>query len=143
MSLFTDMTATSAAAFYIGLLLFVMAGLKLYVGNARASRKVASGDLSNADFNRATRVQMNAVEDVPVLMVGLLALAVLGMPAWYIHAVGAGLVAVRLAHAFGLATQKPGKTSTGRLIGALGTVLTFLAIAGALVVHTVIAPLQH
>jgi uncharacterized membrane protein YecN with MAPEG domain len=135
MTIFTDMTATAAAAFYIGLLLFVMAGLKLYVGSARARRKVASGDLSNADFNRATRVQMNAVEDVPVLMVGILALAVLGMPAWYIHAVGAALVAVRLCHAFGLATQKPGKASIGRLIGALGTVLTFLAIAGALVFH--------
>jgi uncharacterized membrane protein YecN with MAPEG domain len=143
MSLFTDMTATTAAALYIGLLLFVMAGLKLYVGGARANRKVASGDLSNADFNRATRVQMNAVEDVPVLMVGILALAVLGMPAWYIHAVGATLVVVRLAHAVGLATQKPGRASFGRLIGALGTVLTFLAIAGALVVHTVFLPPHH
>jgi uncharacterized membrane protein YecN with MAPEG domain len=143
MSLFTDMTATTAAALYIGLLLLVMFGLKMYVGAARSSRKVASGDLSNADFNRATRVQMNAVEDVPVLMVGLLALALLGLPAWYIHAVGAALVVFRLSHAFGLSTQAPGKASLGRLIGAVGTMLVFLAIAGALIVHTVFLPLQH
>jgi uncharacterized membrane protein YecN with MAPEG domain len=140
MNLFTDMTATHAAALYIGLLIVVMFGLKLYVGGARANRKVASGDLSNTDFNRATRVQMNAVEDVPVLMVGILALAVLGMPAWYIHAVGGALVVFRLAHAVGLATQAPSKASPGRLIGAAGTILVFIAVGGALLVHAVSTP---
>ena len=135
MSLFTDMTALNAAALYIGLLILVMFGLKIYVGASRSSLKVASGDLSQPAFNKATRVQLNAVEDVPALMVGILALALLAMPVWYIHATGGALVVFRLAHAFGLATQKEGKASPGRAIGAIGTTLVFLAVAGGLLVH--------
>ena len=138
MNLFTDMTALNAASLYIGLLLFVLFGLKLYVGASRASLKVPSGDLSHAEFNKATRVQLNAVEDVPPLMVGILTLALLGMPVWYIHATGGALVVFRLAHAFGLATQKEGKPAPGRSIGAVGTTLVFLAVAGALLVRAFI-----
>lgn len=132
MNLFADMTATHAAAFYIGLLIVVMLGLKLYVGNRRAKYKVLSGD-THPDFSRATRVQLNAVEDVPVLMVGILALAALSMPAWYIHMVGATLVVARVLHAWGLAGSSG--FSAGRVIGTLGTLLVFLAVAGALLVH--------
>ena len=135
MTIFTEMTALHAAALYIGLLILVMFGLKIYVGASRASLKIASGDLSNAGFNKATRVQLNAVEDVPALLVGILTLALIGMPVWYIHATGGALVVFRLAHAFGLATQQEGKASPGRGIGATGTTLVFLAVAGALLVH--------
>lgn len=133
MDVFTGMSAIQAATFHLGLLTLIMLGLKLYVGNRRGVLKVAPGDVSNVDFGRATRVQMNAVEDVPALMVGLLGLALLGMPAWYVHLCGGVLVAARLAHAFGLAGSAG--FSIGRLIGTLGTLLTYLAIASALIVH--------
>ncbi len=137
MNLFTDMTATHAAAFYIGLLIVVMLGLKIYVGGRRGKLKVPSGE-THPDFNRATRVQLNAVEDVPVLMVGILALAALNMPAWYIHMVGATLVVSRILHAWGLAGS--GGFSLGRMIGTMGTMLVFLAVAGALLVHAFTPP---
>lgn len=133
MDVFTGMSAIQAAAFYLGLLTLVMLGLKMYVGGRRGTLKIAPGDVSNLDFGRASRVQMNAVEDVPVLMAGLLGLALLGMPAWYIHLCGGVLVLARLAHAFGLAGS--GGFSIGRVAGTLGTLLTYLAIAGALIVH--------
>lgn len=133
MEIFTGMSAIQAAAFYLGLLTIVMLALKMYVGARRGALKIAPGDVSNVDFGRATRVQMNAVEDVPVLMAGLLGLALLGMPAWYIHLCGGVLVVARIAHAFGLAAS--GGFSLGRLVGTLGTMLTYLAIAGALIVH--------
>jgi hypothetical protein len=110
-----------------------MLGLKIYVGGRRGALKIAPGDVSNVDFGRATRLQMNAVEDVPVLMAGLLGIALLGMPAWYIHVCGGVLVLARLAHAMGLAGS--GGFSIGRAAGTLGTLLTYLAIAGALIVH--------
>jgi uncharacterized membrane protein YecN with MAPEG domain len=78
-------------------------------------------------------VQLNAVEDVPALMVGIVALALLGMPAWYIHAAGLTLVASRTLHAFGLAGS--GGFSWGRLIGTLGTYVVALAVIGACLVH--------
>jgi len=133
MTLFSEMTAIQAAALYVGLLAMVMLGLKLYVGNRRGTLKVPPGDVSNTEFGRASRVQMNAVEDVPILAVGIVVLALLGMPVWYLHMTGAVLVISRIAHATGLASSAG--FSLGRTVGTLGTLLVYLAVAGALVVH--------
>ena len=133
MTLFSEMTAIQAAALYVGLLVVVMFGIKIYVANRRYVHKVPPGDVSNLEFGRATRVQLNAVEDVPILAVGIVVLALLGMPVWYIHMTGAVLVIARIAHAYGLATS--GGTTLGRGIGTTGTLLVYLAVAGALIVH--------
>ncbi len=132
MNIFLDMTPVQAAALHIGLLIVLMLALKMYVGGRRGRLKLPSGQ-TNDDFNRAVRVQMNAVEDVPVLMVGIGALAALGMPAWYIHAAGLVLLVSRILHAVGLAGSSG--FSLGRAIGTLGTMLAYLAVAGALLVH--------
>lgn len=132
MDALTNMTSLHAAALYVGLLVLVMLGLKFYVGGKRGALKVPSGE-TTPEFSRITRVQLNAVEDVPILAVGIIGLGLLGMPAWYIHMVGAVLVVSRIAHAAGLASS--GGFSVGRLAGTLGTMLVYLAVAGALVVH--------
>ena len=62
-----------------------------------------------------------------------LALGLLGMPAWYIHMCGLVLVVSRIVHAMGLSSSSG--FSIGRLVGTLGTMLTYLAVAGALLVH--------
>jgi len=128
----TNMTPVHAAAFYIGLLVLVMLGLKFYVGNRRGALKVPSGE-TTPEFSRVTRVQLNAVEDVPILAVGILGLALLNMPSWYIHMVGATLVISRILHATGLASSSG--FSLGRLVGTIGSMLVYLAVAGALLVH--------
>ena len=135
MDFLTAMSPAQAAAMNIGLLILMMLGLKLYVGAQRGKLKLPSGE-TNPEFNRATRVQLNAVEDVPVLMVGIAGLAMLGMPAWYIHMCGLVLLVSRILHAYGLAGS--GGFSIGRTVGTLGTMLAFLAIAGALLVHAFI-----
>jgi uncharacterized membrane protein YecN with MAPEG domain len=94
---------------------------------------VPSGEVTHPEFGRATRVQLNAVEDVPVLMVGIGALATLGMPAWYIHMTGLVLLVSRIVHAFGLASSSG--MSAGRIVGTVGTLLVYLAVAGALLIH--------
>ena len=139
MDLFLGMSPAAAAAFNIALLIGLMMTLKGYVGMRRQALKLASGD-THPEFNRATRVQLNAVEDVPVLMVGILALAVLGMPAWYIHMAGLTLVVSRALHAIGLAGS--GGFSFGRLIGTLGTYVVAIAVLGALLVHA-FTPAAH
>jgi uncharacterized membrane protein YecN with MAPEG domain len=137
MDLFLGMSPAAAAAFDIALLIVLMMALKGYVGMRRQTLKIASGD-THPDFNRATRVQLNAVEDVPVLMVGILALAVLGMPAWYIHMAGIGLLVSRVLHAIGLAGS--GGFSWGRMVGTLGTYVVAIAVMGALLVHAFTPP---
>jgi len=127
-----NMTPVHAAALYIGLLTLVMLGLKFYVGGRRGALKVPSGE-TTPEFSRVTRVQLNAVEDVPILAVGIAGLALLSMPAWYIHIVGATLVVARILHAVGLAST--GGFSLGRLVGTIGTMLAYIAIGGALLVH--------
>jgi uncharacterized protein len=134
---FLGMSPAGAAAFEIALLIFMMMTLKGYVGMRRQALKLPSGE-TNPEFNRATRVQLNAVEDVPPLMVGIAALAMLGMPAWYIHAAGLALVVSRAAHATGLAGS--GGFSWGRVIGTLGTYVVAIAVAGALLVHAFTPP---
>jgi uncharacterized protein len=133
MTLFTGMSPLAAAALHIGLLIFVMFGLKSYVGAQRYKHQVAPGEAPTSDFARAMRVQMNAVEDVPVLMVGLLSLALLGMPAWYVHLTGGALVISRVLHAVGLGSS--GGRTFGRSAGTIGTAAVYLAIGGALLVH--------
>jgi uncharacterized membrane protein YecN with MAPEG domain len=135
MDILTAMSPEQAAAMNIGLLILMMLGLKMYVGARRGQMKLPSGE-TNPEFNRATRVQLNAVEDVPVLMVGIAGLAMLGMPAWYIHMCGLVLFVSRILHAYGLAGS--GGFSLGRAVGTMGTLLVFLAIAGALLVHAFI-----
>lgn len=132
MDILTTMTSAQAAALNIGLLTIVMLGIKLYVGNRRGVLKIPSGE-TTPEFSRITRVQLNAVEDVPVLMAGILGLALLGMPAWYIHMAGMILVVSRILHAIGLASS--GGFSFGRLVGTIGTMSVYLAVAGALLVH--------
>lgn len=132
MDILINMTPVHAAALYVGLLVLVMLGLKFYVGGRRGALKVPSGE-TTPEFSRVTRVQLNAVEDVPILAVGIIGLALLAMPAWYIHMVGAVLVVSRVLHAAGLAST--GGFSLGRMIGTLGTMLVYLAVAGALLVH--------
>ncbi|HVY89950.1 MAG TPA: MAPEG family protein [Hyphomonadaceae bacterium] len=137
MDLIANMTPVQAAALYVGLLVIVMLGLKMFVGNRRGVLKIPSGD-TTPEFSRFMRVQHNAVEDVPILAVGIVTLALLGLPTWYIHMCGAVLVVSRLLHAFGLASSSG--FSPGRLIGTIGTMLTYLAVAGALVFHAFVHP---
>jgi uncharacterized membrane protein YecN with MAPEG domain len=132
MDILTLMSPAQAAAMNIGLLVLVMLGLKFYVGGQRGKLKVPSGE-TTPEFSRVTRVQLNAVEDVPVLMAGILGLGLLGMPAWYIHLCGLVLFLSRILHAFGLASSSG--FSIGRLVGTIGTMVTYLAVAGPLLVH--------
>lgn len=138
MDVLLGMSPVSAAALHLGLLIILMLGLKVFVGSRRYTGRIASGDVSDPHFARMGRVQMNAVEDVPVLMIGIVGLAMLGMSASYIHAVGGVLIVSRVLHAWGLATD-PGR-SFGRAVGTLGTAAVYLAIAGALVTHAFVPP---
>ncbi|MBA3070298.1 MAG: MAPEG family protein [Hyphomonas sp.] len=123
------MSSIAAATLYAGLFgLFVLV-LKINVGRVRTAEKIAFGDGDNEALQRAVRVQGNAVEDVPVVLVGLLALGLMNAPVLLIHGLGATFLVARILHAIGLGGSSGG--SPGRMFGTLLTLIVMLGTAGA------------
>ena len=114
---------------YIGLNVLLMAFLKLNCGRVRTATKVDYGAGENDRMARAMRVQGNAVEDVPITLIGLLALAALSAPAMLLHILGGTLTGARVLHAVGLGSK--GGFSLGRVLGTIGSLLCLLVTAGA------------
>ena len=121
------MTEFQAAALWVGLHILLMWYLKLRVGATRGKTKVNFGDGDNEQMQRSLRVQGNAVEDVPVTLIGLVMLAFVSAPLWLIHAGGGVLLVSRILHAFGLG--KSSGLSFGCLVGTLGSIIVMLAVA--------------
>lgn len=125
------MSAFAAATLYFGLFGFLMLALKLNVGRVRAKEKVMFGDGTNEAMQRAIRVQGNAVEDVPVVLIGLAGLAALSAPVALIHGLGISFLVARILHAIGLGATSG--SSFGRMVGTLVTLIVKLVTAGACV----------
>jgi len=123
------MTHFEAAALYVGLFVLLFLALKVNAGRVRASTKVNFGEGDNEDMIRAMRVQGNAVEDTPVTLLGIMALAALAAPIMLIHILGAGFLISRILHALGLGGAKG--LGMGRLIGTMGTLIIMLVTAGS------------
>ena len=128
------MTALQAACLYCGLLLVLLVYLAFRVVVQRGATKTSIGDGGHPALALAIRVHGNSAEYVPAGMVALIALALLGLPAWAIHAVGAPFVLGRILHAIGLAaTIRPARAG-----GMVLTWLSMIAMAGGLIVHAVV-----
>tara|TARA_R110002049_G_scaffold29725_1_gene101192 strand:- start:963 stop:1355 length:393 start_codon:yes stop_codon:yes gene_type:complete len=125
------MSAFAAATLYFGLFGFLMLALKLNVGRVRAKEKVMFGDGANEAMQRAIRVQGNAVEDVPIVLIGIAGLAALAAPVVLIHALGGSFFVARILHAIGLGGTSG--SSFGRMVGTLVTLIVKLVTAGACV----------
>ncbi|RIJ17402.1 MAPEG family protein [Henriciella mobilis] len=130
------MTAIEAAVLYTALCLLLMLALKMNVGRVRAKEKVMFGDGGKEPVQRAQRVQGNAVEDVPVTLVGLVGLALLSAPVWLVHALGATLFLARVLHAVGLGGSSGG--SPGRMWGTLLSLVVMLATVIACLWYVVV-----
>jgi hypothetical protein len=118
----------SVTPLYAGILSLLFILLSVRVIAARRSARVALGDGGNRTLLRRQRVHGNFAEYVPLALV-LMALAELqAAPSGGVHAVGAGLLAGRLAHAYGVSREP--ERGPARV---LGMALTFAALAaGAL-----------
>lgn len=125
------MTSMQAAVLYVGLFCLLMLFLKANVGRVRTKHKVGFGDGGSEPLQRSLRVQGNAVEDVPVVLLGLLGLGALSVPALLIHGLGASFLAGRILHAIGLGGSSG--RSFGRSMGTLITALVMVCTAGACV----------
>lgn len=118
-----------AAGLWIGLNVLLMAVLKGSVGRTRGRTKVDFGDGDNEQMQRMMRVQGNAVEDIPVSLIGLGALALMSAPIMLIHGLGGTLFVSRVLHATGLGGKSG--ASFGRIAGTIGSILVLLITGGA------------
>ncbi|MBC8129217.1 MAG: MAPEG family protein [Rhizobiaceae bacterium] len=91
--------AIAALALYGGLNALILFWLMAATGRVRMREKIPMGDAGNLRLIRVMRGHANAIEIVPVALFLLLALALLGAPAWAIHAFGLALTLGRLFHA--------------------------------------------
>jgi uncharacterized protein len=128
----TDMTATRAAALWSGLLILFLVILSVRVVLARRKHRVLLGDGGVSQVTVAGRVFGNAAEYVPVGVGALAVLAMLGMPAMAVHAVGGVLFAGRVTHAVSLSDRRP---TVGRVAGMTLTYIALFTAGGMLVVH--------
>jgi len=88
MTVMTDMSPAQAAAMWSGVMILLLVVLGARVAMARRGNKVLLGDGGNARVLLASRVFGNASEYIPA---GIGALALLGMPSYVLHGLGAAL----------------------------------------------------
>ncbi len=122
------MTTLEAAGVYIAVNILLIVYLALRVVRLRFSTGTSIGDGGHEPLSLAVRVHGNATEYIPVVLIGLLAIALLDGPALMIHVVGGTFTFGRLLHAFGLSTT----TLNARKLGIILSWLGMLATTGCL-----------
>lgn len=132
MNILTDMTHAQAAALWSGLMILLLVVLGVRVAMARRGNRVVLGDGGNAQVLLASRIFGNAAEYIPAGIGALAILAMLGMPAYVLHILGAALFLGRLVHAVSLSDKRP---TAGRVIGMGLTWLALLFAGLMLIVH--------
>ena len=115
-------TALYAAMFGLLFVILMIAVVKL-----RRSLRIGFGDGGNRDLQQAIRVHGNAVECVPIFLLMLFSLELNHGAPLLLHIFGAGFLAARVAHAWGLYSSRG--TSPGRLLGTAGTMLLLVTLA--------------
>lgn len=128
------MTNFEIVGLYIAIFLIMNIILMYRVGQVRIAKKIDLGDAGDDLMQRRVRAHGNFSETVPLLLLGLIALAMLSAPIWALHLVGAGLVIGRILHAMGMA-QAFGQ---GRLVGTLSFLLLSVFTAG-MIAYKIIA----
>lgn len=113
--------------FYLGINALLLMVLAAYIVYLRTTLKVNMGDGGHASLQRAIRVQGNALEYVPMVVVMMLALEMSGLESLQLHIMGLGITLGRILHAVGLG-RNSGK-SAGRWFGTLFTWLVFIYAA--------------
>jgi uncharacterized membrane protein YecN with MAPEG domain len=115
----------------LGAILVVLLALRVVLHRRRTA--VGLGDGGDRDLQQCIRVHANAIENLPLALLLLLLLELRGIPAPWLHGLGAAVIVSRLLHAWGFSRRKG--VSMGRFAGTLGTWLVMLLMAAMLLVH--------
>ncbi|NSX55800.1 MAPEG family protein [Parasulfitobacter algicola] len=124
-----------AFSIYLGLSILILLWLAMNVGKVRGQQKISIGDGGNPHLIRAMRGQANFVELVPLALLGMLAMAALGAPAWAIHVLGVALTVGRILH--GMHFVKQDAPGWQRTVGTMLTMLVLVLLALGLIAHAI------
>jgi hypothetical protein len=121
-------------ALYAALQGIVLIGLLIPLGRLRTQTNVSIYDGGNPDLAAAIRRHANWAEHVPFALLLIALLELNGASAGLLHALGAGLLAARIVHPFGLDPAVMRRPLRG--IGAAGTMLVVVVAIVALLAET-------
>lgn len=119
------MTTFQIVALYVALNMILAPILMYRVGQVRISEKINLGDGGNALLNSRIRAHGNFIENAPLALLGLLALAMLNAAPIALHIFGAAFFIGRVFHALGMAE----KFGQGRMVGTLTALLVYFGQA--------------
>lgn len=114
-------------AIYGSLLALVILWLSIRVVSLRRSHKVGLGSGGVEAIEHAMRVQANATEYIPILVLLLAVFELNGGNVTLTHVFGGLVVLFRVMHGIGFSGAKG--VSIGRFVGALGTFVMVLVLA--------------
>jgi uncharacterized membrane protein YecN with MAPEG domain len=124
----TSIKFLAVSPIYISLLAFLIIFLAYRVTTFRRGEKIPLGDEAGSKAMKcAVRAHANAVENVPLALLMLVALELNSLNPLLLHIFGSILLISRVAHAWGL-TRRIGP-SIGRFYGTLFTWLTMVIMA--------------
>jgi uncharacterized membrane protein YecN with MAPEG domain len=112
---------------YAALLALLFVYLSVRTARMRKNLRVAVGDGGNTLMLRATRVHANFAEYVPLSLVLIFFVETGAAQAWFVHGLGATLLAGRALHAWGVSKER--EKLMFRVAGMLMTMLVMIAAA--------------
>ena len=114
---------------YVALIAILMALLGVAASMGRGTHATALGHGENAVLELKLRRFGNLSEWAAMALLVLLMLELSGVSAWWLHAYGIALVALRLLHPFVLfaSMEAPMWQKAGRFVAAAGTAMLILA----------------
>lgn len=124
--------ALSAVGIYAAICFFIITWLANAIGALRRQHRIAIGHGGNKHLERVMRGQANAVENMPIFLIGLLIAALMGAPDWVIHILGLVFSVGRILHAYHFIKEDaPIRLRfVGFAIGLLASTLLFIGLAG-------------
>lgn len=126
------MTSLPITSLYAGLFMLLLLVLAFGVVRLRLRTETSLGDGGNRNLTKAMRSHGNAIEYVPMVLIGLALLEIGATNATLLHVYGSVFLLARFSHAFGM--QQANEGNNFRKIGILLTWLVMLGIGINLIV---------
>ncbi len=120
----------------LALLVFVL-GFKVSITRARSETMYGGKEDPESALYKVQRAHGNTIEYAPILAIMMLALAQSPQPTWVLWSIGLATFFRYLFVAGILFPATMAKPNPMRFLGALGTYLTGIALAGALILQAV------
>lgn len=121
-------------ALYVGLFMLLLLVLAIGVVRQRLSTQTSMGDGGHLSLIKAMRAHGNAIEYVPVVLIGLAVLELNSGNGLLLHLYGSAFLIARFSHAFGMQLTNEGNNF--RKVGVVLTWLVMLAMGVHLIAST-------